>query len=276
MSAPHPDVERLACIGWALYPMSRASKAGAFAGAADAATCDLDQLARWQHDFPGCGWRVVCGPSGLFVLDVDRPGTHQHDGFASLAHLVDKHGPLPERPMTRTGGSGGAALFFRHAGEPLRGQSGQPAPGLDPHRGRQAVVVPPSTHPITRGAYSWRVAPWEVAPPSIPAWLAKLLAPPPEPRLSTSVPTEEKARIVVMEAMHLVETAPSGAANDTLNRAAYRLGYWCGTGALHATEASSALASAAQRRSIPTPEARATIRSGLQAGQRRGSQRDAR
>jgi hypothetical protein len=85
------------------------------------------------------------------------------------------------------------------------------------------------------------------------------------------VPTSERARVVVIEAMHLVERAPSGAANDTLNRAAYRLGYWCASGVLHTSEAEDALSTAAQRRAIPTPEARATIKSGLLAGQRKGA-----
>jgi hypothetical protein len=267
----HPDIERVALLDWKLYPMCSTSKAGAFKGASDAATSDLATLEQLTAQYPGCGWRVKCGPSGLFILDVDRPGTHHADGFSALAGLVAKHGPLPERPMTKTGGSGGAALFFKHEGQHLRGQSGCPAPGLDPHRGSQAIVIPPSRHPVTGGAYTWRVAPWEVAPPPIPKWLAKMLTPPPEPKTREFVPTTEKARVVVIEAMHHVECAPSGAANDTLNRAAFRLGVWCASGTLHMSECTEALQAAAQRRAIPLPEARATIKSGLIAGQRRGA-----
>lgn len=268
MTGLHLDVERLACLGWHLYPCSRSSKAGMFAGAGAAATTDLDQLERWSAAYPGCNWRVVCGPSGLFGLDVDRPGTHAHDGFAALVALVAKHGPLPHRPMTRSGGSGGAALFFKHAGEPLRGKSGYPAPGLDPHRGRQAIMVPPSRHPVTGGAYTWRVPPWDVNPPPIPAWLAHLLAPPPEPdwKRHPFTPTDERARNAVMRAIHAVQDAASGAANDTLNRQAFKLGTWCGAGFLGNSDAESTLLSAAQARAIPFREARDTIRSGLKAG----------
>lgn len=272
MSGLHPEVEALALLGWALYPMMPRSKAGCFEGAHDAATTDLDQLAAWSEVYPDSNWRVVCGPSGLFSLDVDRPGTHKADGFAALAELTAKHGAIPPRPMTRTGGSGGAALFFRHNGESLRGKSGFPAPGLDPHRGRQAIVVPPSVHPVTGGRYTWRAgsAPWEVNPPPIPAWLAHMLAPPPEPEWHKHAwtPTSERARNAVMRAIHAIQDAASGSGNDTLNKQAFKLGTWCGAGLLAETDAAAELMAAAQARAIPPREARDTIKSGLRAGQR--------
>lgn len=269
-----PDVEAVALLNWHLYPMARRAKAGCFEGAHDAATSDLDQLARWHRDYSGCNWRVVMGPSGLFGLDIDRPGTHKDDGFVAMSSLTAKHGPLPPRPMTRTGGSGGAALFFKHAGEPLRGKSGFPAPGLDPHRGRQAIVIPPSRHPVTGGAYTWRVAPWDLNPPPIPAWLSHLLAPPPEPAWMQQpfTPTDERARNAIMRAIHAVQDAAPGVANDTLNKQAYKLGMWCGAGFLAQHEAELTLLSAAQARSIPFREACDTIRSGIKAGARQPMQ----
>lgn len=264
----HPDIERVALLGWHVYPMSSTSKAACFKRASDAATCDLDVIEKWTAEYPGCGWRVVCGPSGLFSLDVDKPGTHHADGFASLVSLTDKFGPLPPRPMTRTGGSGGAALFFKHEGQPLRGESGVPAAGLDPHRGRQAIVIPPSRHSVTKGEYTWRVPPWEVTPPPIPKWLSDLLAPPPEPawRKHEFTPTTDRARAVLMKAIHSVADAPSGAANVTLNKQAFRLGAWCAAGLLPETDATESLFSAARQRSIPAIEARDTIKSGFTAG----------
>jgi hypothetical protein len=268
MTSIHPDIERVAVLNWHIYPASRYSKAGCFKGASDAATCDLEVIARWTREYPGCGWRVVCGPSGLFGMDVDRPGTHKADGVAALKTLVDKHGPLPHRPMTRTGGSGGAVLFFKHQGEALRGNGGCPLPGLDPHRGQQAIVLPPSIHPVTKGSYTWRVAPWEVAPPPIPEWLAKLLKPKPEPKWKDKpwVPTNDRAINAVMTAVHAVRDAPSGAANDTLNKQAFKLGSWCASGFLSESEAADCLYNAARMRSIPDREAQATIKSGLRAG----------
>ncbi len=265
-----PEIEAVALLGWHVYPMSSVSKAGCFRGAADAASADLDTIARWCSLYAGCNWRVVCGPSGLFALDVDRPGTHHADGFAALAALSAKHGAIPERPMTRTGGSGGAALFFQHQGEALRGQSGVPAPGIDPHRGRQAVVIPPSRHPVTGGAYTWRVPPWRVPPPPIPHWLAEMLKPVPEPKILRQPfqPTDDRARNAMFRAVMAVQSAPAGAANTTLNKQAFRLGTWCGASLLTAAEATDALYHAARARRIPSREARDTIKSGLRAGMR--------
>jgi Bifunctional DNA primase/polymerase, N-terminal len=264
------EIEAVALLGWKIYPMSRKSKAGAFKGAADAATHNLDTIEGWCREYPDCNWRVVTGPSGLFALDVDRPGTHAADGFAALKALTEKHGAIPPRPMTRTGGSGGAVLFFKHNGENLIGASGKPAPGLDPHRGRQAIVIPPSRHPITGGSYVWRTPPWEVSPPPIPPWLASLLAPPPEPgwKRHAWTPTDERARNAVMRAVLAVQDAPPGAANMTLNRQAFRLGTWCGAGLLPESDAAESLYSAARQRRIPDREARDTIKSGMTAGLR--------
>ena len=266
----HPELEAVCLLGWHIYPCSRSSKAGAFEGASSKASCNLDQVEEWNKRYKSPNWRVVCGPSGLFALDVDRPGTHKEDGVAALQKLVEKHGELPPRPMTRTGGSGGAVLFFNHQNEPLRGKSGHPAPGLDPHRGKQAVIIPPSRHHETGGHYLWRVPPWEVGPPPIPAWLALLLKPAPEPEWKKHewVPTTERARNAIMRAIHAIQDAPSGAANDTLNNQAFRLGGWCAAGFITQSEAAECMYSAARQRSIPDREARDTIKSGLNAGLR--------
>src|SRR3954453_9976398 len=98
----------------------------------------------------------------------------------ALAGLVKQHGPIPPRPMTRSGG-GGLALFFRHRGEAIHGATGWPVPGIDPRRGKLSVTVPPSIHIRTRRPYAWAVAPWEVSPPDAPGWLLKAVTPPPPP-----------------------------------------------------------------------------------------------
>src|SRR5947207_616237 len=91
----HPDIERVARLGWHLYPTSSRGRAACFEGASEAATNDLEQLARWSRHYSGCNWRVVCGPSGLWGLDCDVPPIHEHDGISALAALVKVHGPLP-------------------------------------------------------------------------------------------------------------------------------------------------------------------------------------
>jgi hypothetical protein len=119
--ALHPDVERLALLGWRLHPASRRTRAACFANAATLATCNLDQLTQWYRAYPGCGWRVVMEGSGIWALDIDVPSRrHKHDGVTALRNLMAVHGLLPPRPTTRSGG-GGMALFFEHRSEPIVG-----------------------------------------------------------------------------------------------------------------------------------------------------------
>jgi hypothetical protein len=264
------DIERVALLGWKVYPASTASKAGCFKGATEAASSDLAVIDEWCFRYPRCNWRVVMGASGLFALDVDRPGTHAHDGFAALTALIGDYGPLPVRPMTKTGGSGGAALFFRHQGEPLRGMSGLPAPGLDPHRGRQAVMIPPSRHPISGGSYSWRVAPWELPAPPIPEWLANLLKPAPSRPAPPYEMTNERARKALYRAYDAVRFGASeGGRNALLNKRAFHLGQLIAAGQLVAAEIEQTMVDAALHAGLDRKEALDTIRSGLRAGARR-------
>src|SRR4051794_12546630 len=129
MTTLHPDIERLALLGWRLYPASRHSRAACIKSPGASASCDLDQLDAWTRQYPGCNWRVVCEGSGVWGLDVDVPSPDPAaEGVAALAAMVERHGPIPPRPMTRSGG-GGLALFFRHRGEPIHGATGWPVPG---------------------------------------------------------------------------------------------------------------------------------------------------
>ena len=105
------DIERVCLMGWKVYPASTASKAGCFQGATGAASSELATVDEWCFRYPRCNWRVVTGASGLFVLDVDRPGTHAHDGIAALKRLIDTHGPLPRRPTPRSRTSQEAMLW---------------------------------------------------------------------------------------------------------------------------------------------------------------------
>jgi hypothetical protein len=109
------DIERVARLGWHVFPASRHSRAAAFKGAQEQATTDLDVIAKWTREFPGSNWRLVVGKSGLWGLDIDSPRTHAHDGVSAMASLTAVHGALPPGPVTRTGG-GGYAVLFRHDG----------------------------------------------------------------------------------------------------------------------------------------------------------------
>lgn len=273
----HPlpsDVERLALLGWRLYPASARSKAACTKDPGASATCDIDKLQAWADKFPGCNWRMVCEGSGVWGLDVDVPSEdHAADGIAALASLVRRNGPIPPRPMTRSGG-GGLALFFRHRGEPIHGATGWPKPGLDPRRGRLSITVPPSRHQRTGNVYYWIVAPWELSPPDAPAWLLRAVAPPPE-RVWTgtgadaaAMPDGRRRRYAegaLRRSVEQVATAAQGQRNDTLNRACFGLARFIDAGDLAPSEVADALAVAARQAAMPFPEVRATLASALRA-----------
>lgn len=272
----HPDVERLALLGWRLHPASRFSRASCIRRAADLATCDLDCLARWSAEFPDCNWRVVMAGSSIWALDVDAPGPHHGaDGIKALAALVAVHGPIPPRPATRSGG-GGCALFFLHRGEPIAGATGTPCPGIDPRRGRLTVTIPPSIHHRTRMRYRWITPPWEIAAPPAPDWLLQLVAPlpksplpAPHPVANTGQPGRFYAIGALRRAVEQVATAPDGQRNDTLNRAAWSLSRFIADGLLTPPEIAEALAHASQVAGLERREVVRTLSSALAAGARR-------
>lgn len=267
MSLPE-EVERAALVGFAMYPAARHSRAGLIRNGSRMATCDLDQLTRWAKQFPGCNWRVVFGPSGLWGLDVDSPETHKNDGIRNLADLVKICGPLPPRPTCRTGG-GGLAMFFKWDGEHIVGTSGVPCGGVDPRRGSQSQTIPPSIHHETGRPYVWLTPPWEVAPPVAPEWLLKRVQPPPEPEIKPDdVVHHSMARNRLMKAVEAVAHAKDGTRNQTLNRKAYYIGRVVAGGYLSRDDAAHALLGAALHARLDHKEAEDTIRSAFRAGAR--------
>jgi len=272
MSGLPVDIERVARLGWRLYPASSraGSKAAMFKGATDAATADLDQLNAWHRQWPGCNWRLVMKDSGIWALDVDALGPdHEADGLKAMAELVAQNSPLPHGPRSRSGG-GGVVLFFSWSGERIRGKSGCPVPGIDPRPGdgRQAVTLPPSIHHSTRCHYRWLVAPWEVAPPKAPDWLLQAVAPPPEPARPRPpvLSYDNLAHRRLSRAREVILGAPRGCGNTTLNNEAYAIARHVAAGSLSEAEAVDTLYAAARHRAIPDIEARATIKSAFTAG----------
>lgn len=274
MTALPDAIERLAVLGWRLYPASRVSKAACIKDPGASATCDIDKLAAWSWEFPNCNWRLVCEGSGVWALDVDAPSEdHAADGVAALAGLVARHGPIPPRPMTRSGG-GGFALFFRHRGEPIHGRTGWPIAGIDPRRGKLSVTVPPSVHIRTRRPYVWITAPWEVSAPDAPGWLLRAVAPPPMPAtwpaddIANADPGRRSryAEAALRNAIGRVAAAPQGSRNDILNRELFGLMRFTGHGDLSIRQVADAMAVAAHHAGLSAPEVHATLRSALRAG----------
>ncbi|HXZ88004.1 MAG TPA: bifunctional DNA primase/polymerase [Candidatus Binataceae bacterium] len=122
---------------------------------------------------------AACG-AGLGGLDLDR---HRADanGFATLAEVETKYGPLPRAPRSHTGG-GGLHIFFHYPPD-AELHSIAIGPGLDFIGEGKMVVLPPSRH-ASGNLYRWEegAAPWETSIPLMPQWLINQLALPPLPQ----------------------------------------------------------------------------------------------
>lgn len=95
--------------------------------------------------------------------------------------------------------------------------------------------------------------------------------PPPPHATSSRAPTAHRAAYVqaaIDGELSNVRAAPRGTRNDTLNKASHAVGQFVGAGAITRADAESELMAAAQAAGLPDHEARITIKSGLDAGER--------
>jgi len=268
-----------AARGWAVLPCHHPLTTGCSCRSADcispakhpriarglnAASNDPAQIAQWWQKWPRANIGVRTGAgSGLVVIDVDPA----HGGSDSLQQLVRKHGPLPDSRVVETG-TRGTHIYFAHPGTPVRNDAGRRlGPGLDIRGDGGYIIAPPSLHAAGR-RYRWTAPDVELAP--LPDWLLERLVqrevrPAPVP---FNMHDPEFSRRALEHAAHAVATAAPGTRNDTLNRAAYRVGRLVGDGTLHPTSVEATLENAAATAGLPAAEAKATIASGLRAGSR--------
>lgn len=95
--------------------------------------------------------------------------------------------------------------------------------------------------------------------------------PPPPHATSSRAPTAHRAAYVqaaIDGELSNVRAAPQGARNATLNAAAFSVGQFVGAGAITRADAENELMAAAAAAGLPDHEARITIKSGLDAGER--------
>jgi hypothetical protein len=269
-----------AVAGWPVVPLHTPTAAGGCScgdpacsragkhprtrhGLTDAST-DPAEIAAWWRRWPDANVGVRTGE--LVVLDVDGPA-----GARALAELETAHGPLPATRRARTGR--GEHLYF-HAGEyEVASSVGRLGAGLDLRARGGSAVAPPSRHPNGR-RYAWTCT---AEPAPLPAWLAELATRPAVAGRAALPPGVaaagggERARRYLQAAMDAELAAVAYATevrNNTLNRAAFRLGQLAGAGLGDPAQLTDALLDAALHAGLADREARATIASGLGAGQR--------
>lgn len=190
--------------------------------------------------------------NGLVVVDIDEG--------ADLSGLE-----LPETVEVKTG-SGARHLYYR-TNETIRNSTGKLGPHIDIRGDGGQVVFPGSVHPDTKQRYEFVRAPWECEIAPLPeSIIQKLKAKPQQPATTTAGAKTAYARVVMENELNRVRMAPEGQRNDTLNRAAFKLGQFIASGELNQSMVEMALESAAMSIGLEASEIRSTIRSGINSG----------
>jgi Bifunctional DNA primase/polymerase, N-terminal len=224
------------------------------------ATADPAVVGEWWRRWPDAnlglatGWRFD-------VLDLD--GTEGVEALRAALQIAPRE---HLGPLARTGGSGWHLLYAPTG----YGNRVGLLPGMD-WRGQGGLVVAPPSRHTSGHRYAW-VRPLPAAPPTVPAGLRRLLAPPPTSRTTRpAAPTTTGrgggyGRAALAGERAAVAGARPGSRNATLNRAAFSLGQLVAAGLLDVDEVRRVLLTAAIRAGNPEAKAQATIESGLKGG----------
>ncbi len=133
---------------------------------------DPETITTWWTLNPDANVGIVCGASGLVVVDIDS----EHGGEDSFTELLEEIGldSLPSTVEARTG-SGGRHLVFRDGGNVIPSKNGL-RPGIDIKARGGLIIVPPSAN--RNGPYEWIISPLQMKPALIPdALLNAILEP---------------------------------------------------------------------------------------------------
>ena len=278
-SRPEAAALRYAALGWAVLPLHVPTSTGGCScarpdcakpgkhprnrrGVHDASS-RAQTIRRWWARWPDANLGVATGPL-LIVIDVDGA-----DGSESLRALEADHDPLPATLEALTGR--GRHLYFAAPAEPLTNSAGRLGEGIDVRGHGGYVVAPPSRHAAGHH-YRWRA---RRRPVTLPDWITQLLLAP----IAASAPTPARlptrggdrgrrslAAAIRGELAGMTSAQP-GTRNDTLNRAAFRLAQLAVDDASALQQLEHRLLAAALAAGLAESEARATIASGLTAGQ---------
>lgn len=273
----------LALRGLRVFPLRPGSKVPALNHDWEGrATTDPGRIERcWRAGAFNIG--VACGPSGLYVLDLDTPKSDTPppaapfdepgvtDGADTLALLALLNAePLPFDTFAVVTGRGGMHLYFRQPdGTPLRNTTSKLGWLIDT-RGAGGYVVGPGS---TVNGKPYRLSSGR-EPAALPAWIRRLIDPPKRPAPTGPPPKYHApgryAETVLRGELDKVLTAKPGTRNDTLNRAAFTLGTHVARGTLPAAVVEHALADVAERLAGDVNKSLNTIRNALSDGQRKG------
>ncbi|MEU0570861.1 bifunctional DNA primase/polymerase [Nonomuraea sp. NPDC005983] len=278
-----------AARGWPVFPLTPGDKRPlrGFTDWERQATTDPERIGRmWARAPFNIG--IACGPSALVVIDLDVPKPDEqppsawalpgvHEGADVLAVLCEQAGqPLPLETFTVRTRCGGTHLYFATPpGVDLGNTAGKLGWKIDTRAHGGYVVGPGSVVDLPDGT-----GPYEVlhapTPAPLPAWLAERLIRPTSTSASAGAVLAAcggdhaagYALTALRGEVERVLAAPHGARNNTLNTAAFALGQLLVAGLVPRHLAEACLQTAAEAIGLSPREVFATIRSGLNSGQR--------
>jgi hypothetical protein len=273
-----------AARGWRVFPLRPGDKRPAIKDWEPRASTDPARIeGAWTTDRFNIG--IATGPSGLIVIDLDRPkpgqvppAAYQHpgvrDGGDVLAMLCEANDqPLPVDTYAVRTASGGTHLYYTAPADvTLRNTAGRLGWLIDTRAAGGYVVAAGST--VASRTYT-ALTP-DVDPAPLPDWLTERLTDPdPVPAADPSGwlragagNTTAYAAAALRGELDRVLSAAEGTRNHTLNTAAFALGQLTGAGLLPRHLAEDALAFAGHGIGLNPRECAATIRSGLDSGER--------
>lgn len=252
---------------WPVHPLKPQSKMPNSPNGFKDATTDLELIEKWWSEHPNDNIGVATG-LGLYVVDVDGPVGQQ-----SLNDLVKEHGPLPETLIAQTG-KGTHYFFFYDENETggklgnTTGRSGKLGLGIDTRGDGGFVVVSPSIHP-SGASYSWLNEGTSLA--QLPSWIVEAVR-----KVTWVKPTYSVSpyntnlhpytrRIFEASQERLWNAAP-GFRNDELNREAFLMGGWIGSGSISRDMVENKFKDIALAKGLEPKEIMRTLASGIDKG----------
>jgi len=236
----------------------------------------LEQALQWAAE-GNVGLRTGKA-SGIIVIDADiQKG-------ADISPL--------DLPGTVTGYSGGGGMHLLYVcTKPLPNSASKLGHHIDVRGDGGQVVFPGSIHPETGQPYVWAEGyePWTIALAELPERIYGLLvvpqrpvaatgdsdnsktpAGPPPARVQMPRPSrhEQYAQRALMMEVHAVTSAGEGTRNDRLNQAAFSMGTLVGGRYLDRVTVETQLRQAALDAGLELREIEATLKSGLDAGEK--------
>lgn len=250
-------------FGWHLFPLGENKKPLSGCLWKERASSDPDAIAATWKEWPGVRVGIATGPSGLVVLDIDRLR-----GDAGIARLRELFPGLPPAPIGGSVRNGRHGYFGRPGGVFIGNGANSVADGID-HRGIGGYIC----------FHKWIVSPHDEEIPDLPAAIVERLT-----KRSTfgdtfgaEIPPGGNAPDALgqldAECTVLAAMPKDSGRNDSLNRAAFRLGQLVSAGSLSKRLVVERLLGACGQNGLLAEDGQRACENTIASGLKEGSQR---